>query len=351
MYLKAEGFDTYGTDETNMTLAQWAEVQSGCQLSATYNRHGTYGLNITAGNLSECRIGFGDNLSEVIIGFAFNFHSGIPTGSNDSAMEILDNAGGAVMSVIWGSDGSFLVKRGNKSSGTLIAQTDPSVYGASAFYHFEMRSLVSATVGTCEIRINGVTVLNATGLNNAGTANVEFSQLRLENGSGGAGGAAYAVDDLFILDTTGSYNNDFLGDMAVLEDVPDADGTYTGEWTPSTGSDQYAMIDEIPQDGDTSYDEATAVYDTMSVTFPDIDVSFTGIACVELFHISRKTTAGDGSVQCRADSNGTEVAGDTDALTESYSGYRSVFEEDPDTATVWSVAAANAVEMILERVL
>jgi hypothetical protein len=61
---------------------------------------------------------------------------------------------------------------------------------------------------------------------------------------GNAGGAAY-FDDLAINDTSGAFQNSWIGLGGVTFKKPNGDGATT-EWTPSTGSDHFALVDEVP---------------------------------------------------------------------------------------------------------
>ena len=346
-YLKADGFETYGDLETNMELAQWADINGSAALTAGAGRDGGYALQIGSGATLAVRMTFGKNTTTCIIAFAIKFVASLPASSTACGFSLLDNAGTENASVTWGSDGSILFRRGSRS-GTILAQTAPDVLSVGSWLFFEIKATASQTVGAVEIRVNGVTEASATGLDSVNGSNVEYSQINFNNGASGT--ANYQIDDFFILDDTGPYLNDFLGDRVVLEQVCDADGA-DADWTLSAGVDSYAVIDEIPQDGDTTYAQASIVGDRMGITFPDLPAGYNAVECVELFQISKKTSAGTGSVKMIASSNSVEGDGPDEALTEAYAGYRAIFETDPDTTLPWSVARANAVTAILERTL
>jgi hypothetical protein len=62
-------------------------------------------------------------------------------------------------------------------------------------------------------------------------------------------------DDLYVCDGAGSVNNDFLGPIKVHTLYPSADVVGSKDWTPSTGVDHYALLDENPCTDDTDYVE------------------------------------------------------------------------------------------------
>ena len=68
------------------------------------------------------------------------------------------------------------------------------------------------------------------------------------------------IDDVVVC------NNDFLPipHYAVWMN-PVSDGTHTANWTPSGGSDLYAMVDERPWDGDTTYNTSSIADAKLSV--------------------------------------------------------------------------------------
>ena len=56
--------------------------------------------------------------------------------------------------------------------------------------------------------------------------------------------AANAYDDVYIADTTGSYNNDFLGELTVEHLRPASDDTAQWLGSDANSVDNYALVDE-----------------------------------------------------------------------------------------------------------
>jgi hypothetical protein len=67
------------------------------------------------------------------------------------------------------------------------------------------------------------------------------------------------------------------------------------------------MIDEVPADGDTSYDESGATGDRMGVTFPALDAQVAQVLGVIFVAKTRKTDAGICTVQVSAKSGASEA--------------------------------------------
>src|SRR5690606_21555592 len=107
---------------------------------------------------------------------------------------------------------------------------------ASTLYHVEML-LTFGNPGTVEIRVNGVTVFLDTTQNLSNSIDV----VQIGPQTGGTSLVAFAFDNLFIYDETGTTHNDFLGDRTVFTLFPSAD-TGDADWTLSSGSDGFDLI-------------------------------------------------------------------------------------------------------------
>ena len=345
MYRKGDGFQTYGGDASEMLVAQWASVEG--VLVAGANRDGSGYAFRNGGSNSTNVINIGDEVDVAIPGFAFEFYAGMPTASAAQSFSLQDGSGDEQLTFCFEPDGSIDMRLGDRT-GAIIASTDPDVYDASGYWFLEIKAQADASDGTVELRINNVTRMTYSGGPTVFTGNVEYSRCRWRVESASNSGKDFRICDFRVLDGDTGELNDFLGDCVVYEDVPDEDGA-DADWTPSSGGDMYAMVDDIPEDGDTTYDESSTVSDRMGLNFPDLPSDVATVYNIEFFHISRKTTAGAGSIQVSCLSNGSEEAGGDDALTETYNGWSSSFAADPDTSSPWLKAAAEAATMILER--
>lgn len=70
---------------------------------------------------------------------------------------------------------------------------------------------------------------------------------------------AHKIDDFYLL-SIDAETPDWLGDTAIIVLEPVEDESV--EWTPLTGSDNYAMVDEAPADEDVTYNHTDAVEKT-----------------------------------------------------------------------------------------
>jgi hypothetical protein len=115
-------------------------------------------------------------------------------------------------------------------AGTVISSASGFALTTSSWFYIEFKALFSNTgTGTCEVRINGGTVLTATGLTNAVTANGGMSAYFCCS----AGGPFY-LRDFYVLDTGSGVNTSYLGDINVIELYPDGAGA-NATWATNIG--------------------------------------------------------------------------------------------------------------------
>lgn len=344
MILWADGFDAYGADEAQMADGLWAS--SSGDLVTTPVRTGTHSYHLS-GNTDGRRV-FGGPLVTAGVAAAF-FLGALPASDNTTNCFTFADAGNIPqVTIAIDTTGILSAWRGGPGVGdhynTKLGDTGAPVLTANAWNHVEAKVKIHGSTGTVEVRVNGATVLALSG-QNTGSAG-ETSQVRFD--VNGAFTLGYYLDDLVAWDTSGSLNNDFVGDVKVFTDLPNAD-TADVDWTPLTGSDRYAMIDEVPADGDTSYDESTTAGDKMGVTFPALDAAVAQVLGVILVTKTKKTDAGACTLQVSIDSGGSQDAGAANPITTAYTYRFDVFETDPDTAAPWVPAAAGAAALVLER--
>ena len=107
-----------------------------------------------------------------------------------------------------------------------------------------------------------------------------------------AGNNSYARwDDFYVLKVDGVGLTDFLGTPRVHQLIPNGDGA-SEQWTPSAGSDSYAMVDETPHDSDTTYVEGVTSGHRSSFTLPNLDPAGATAFGVQVDTVAKKT-AGD----------------------------------------------------------
>lgn len=226
--------------------------------------------------------------------------------------------------------------------GTTIASAAGS-FMQNTFYYIEVSATIADAGGTCEVRLNGVTVINYTGdTKNAGTNN-SIDCIGFSSNSNSIG-----VDDFWIADDTGpAPHNTFLGNVRIQTLVPSGAGNST-QFTPSTGAN-YSTVDELPYSSTDYVSSQTAGQkDTYAMT--DIAASPQNIFATQTNLIARKTDAGSIGVRPILRSGGTDYAGSSTYLGVGDVVIRELHPLNPATSTAWTASSVNAIETGMEVV-
>lgn len=345
--LWCDGFDHYGTTTAKMLDGAWADVGASATLS-TNSRTGTYGMRLSTGFQGNLRRVLGGAKTTVGVGAAWYLPS-LPTASNTDSLYSFNDAGNTPqVTIMIGSTGTLSAIRGD-FSGTVLGTTATPVVVANAYQHIECIVFFSQTVGTVEIRVNGVTVLSLSGVDTCYTALVECSQIRF-----GVAGASLGatidkyMDDVFAYDNTGSYNNTFIGDRRVLTLFPDAN-TATADWTAVGAASGYLCIDEAIPNDDTDYITAATVGLVSQFGLQNLPGGISVVNGVVMVERARKTEAGVANTQVAIVSGASTTNGADKPLTEIYTYRQDVFQIDPATAAPFTPSAVDSLQFKVTR--
>lgn len=350
--LWCDGFDHYGVAD-NLTEGAWAELSSNISVSTANSRTGTYHIRDQSSiQQTPFRRVLGGAKTTVGIAGAFYF-SQLPISNGARRLfDFRDNANGIQVSITCQSTGTVAAYRGS-GSGTLLGTSLSTVLTAETYQHIEALVTFSNTVGSIEVRVNGVTVLSLSGIDTVNTANVECSQVAFcgsANGSNVSG--VMDLDDVFCYDDTGSFNNTFFGDRRVLTLFPNAD-TPTADWTIVGAANGYQAINQATPDGDTTYIWAGppgSPDPASQFAISNLPAGISTISGVVVVGMGRKTEAGPADTQWSIVSGSSQSTGVVRQMTEIYTYRQDVFETDPDTAAPFTPSSVDALQIKVERV-
>lgn len=229
---------------------------------------------------------------------------------------------------------------------TTLSQTTSAALTPNTFYYIEFKWTISDSVGTAEVKFNGTTVMNATGLDTRNGGTGVWNSIGFYNGSNNTSLNVY-LDDVVIWDTSGSSNNDFLGPIRVVTILPDGAGN-SSDFTPSAGLN-YQNVDETSTDGDTTYNSETTPGDHDTYTFGAVGVTGT-VRGVQTNLMVRSDGAGAETIRPKIRIGTTDYNGTTVGISTSYTDSREVFQTSPATATAWTVTEIDGAEFGIELV-
>ncbi len=271
-----------------------------------------------------------------IVGMAIKFGTSFPDNKEILVIGSGDSSPYYNFSIKVTSDGKFSACGGG---GSLLATTADPVLAADTWHYLEAKVVCHDTAGSYEIRIDGQTVLSGSNVDTRGTDDSRFVMFQLRH-------YYQCIDDIYICDTDGSTNNDFLGQVVIEGILPSADGD-SSDWTPASGTDNSAMVDDIPPDDETSYvesntEDAEDLYDYADLatitTEPIVGVQVNTDVRMNEF-------PGDIDLYQSVKSGGTTSDGPpTNIATEDYEVATRILETDPNTSSAWTVSGVNGTQ-------
>lgn len=225
---------------------------------------------------------------------------------------------------------------GSSSAGALVP-------GAYAFVEVKATSS-AASAGAIEVRVNGVPVLSVQGArtNATGSSVEQISGVLLGNGAGAAGTTYYC--NLYICDTLGGINNDYLGQVVIESLQPQADGHYR-EFTPRFAGAHYQQLNGLTTGG---YVSSSAVgardtygFGTMGGSLLESGAALYG---VQITDVSLIDTAGARAIAHMARHGISEQVSASFTLGTAKGYHSTIQETDPATGAAWTLAGLNATE-------
>lgn len=269
----------------------------------------------------------------------------------NSIIQLQENGGPS--HVVFGYTNNYELCAYNNNK-TVRYGTGP-VLTQGSWHQFVAKVFISDTVGTIEVRMDGIAtpILNLTGLDTKNGGSGVISRITIGETFGvtqGPAGTTFRIMDLAVWDNDGNSPSDWVGDVRVDDYTPSGAGSST-QWTPLSGTN-YSNVDEAAADYDTTY-----VYTTTNGyidLYPTADITHNppNIYSVSANVVAKKVDAGTAQLKTKLVSGATTSTGTAETLTMgTYLRYYTHYGANPDTATAWTVATVNAVEVGFESVL
>jgi hypothetical protein len=278
-----------------------------------------------------------------IIGFAFRC-SALPATSK-TILGLVDT-GTLQVDVCLNTDGTLSVRR--NGSTVLTNGTSSFALTANIYAYIEFKCTIADSIGasTCQVRVDGdIKITVATGQDTKHSANATANQILVAGAQTTTNPSAlWDVEDLYICDGQGSVNNDFLGDCRVDALLPNADGS-NSQFTPSTGSDHYTLVDDSAPNDDTDYLSSNTSGHKDTWAFANLTaLTSPSLKGVQLNLTAKKDDAGTRLLKPVVKSGSTTSSGSSQGIGTDYRQFAQIYETDPDTSAAWTEAGVNAAE-------
>lgn len=285
-------------------------------------------------------------------GAEFNFHvkwnPGVASGA-DVICEFFNNSGAdRVCSLRMTAARAIALYN---SANTLVATSAAGVFNVGQLQRLTLSIDTIGNSSTVVVNVNGVQVISQGSVDTSITATtVDLIRLRGPDSTVHSGTWSWA--ELFVCDGSGTQNNALLADWRMVVLDPTAD-TATEDFTRSTGSDSFALVDDTTtgdDDGDGTYLESSTAGHKTRMGYEDLAGTVTAVYAVALVTSLRKTDSGARTMRGHIFSDATEAVGATIDPGQSYQTQVDLFNVDPDGDVAWTPAAVNALQAGVEIV-
>lgn len=352
----------YGSTTSYMLNGIWAETQSGSSGGTTALANdpdpnigsagrvlSTFGGNVNASNGHSFARIVNPSGAQATTGVGFRlWMSSLPQGNSANGNAIVRFRTSANADIIYfqvqadGSIGAY------DSANTLLGSTDPATT-ANAFQHVEIKVLRHASAGTAEVRVNGAVVLDldtlALGANDIGIITIGSRPRTTSQAT-----PTNYWKDFVLWDGSGSEGNDFQGSVAVHDLYTDADIDLN--WTPSTGSTGWDLLDKTTPDDTTYIQAGDPAPDPAKMSLTNLPDDVTSVRALIPINRSIKTDGGDCNLQVGITPNDTNWDDGADRpITTAFTYWWDVSHLSPATSAPWTPAEVNSAYVRVDRTL
>jgi len=200
--------------------------------------------------------------------------------------------------------------------------------------------------GRLRILVDGLVVLDFTGDTRNSTVEDKIGSFHLGTFNSGLDsviGQQVQFDDLAVNDISGSVNNSWIGSGGIVSLTPNGD-TADKNFGRSAGSDNFALVDEIPSDNDTTYVEDGIVAERDLYDFTN--QTGKSVSAVQLIIDAKSVSGSAGKLTPNLKSGATLNSGAT--VYPGSGAYQQILgaihNVDPNTGQPWTLAALNALQ-------
>lgn len=233
------------------------------------------------------------------------------------------------------SDGSIRLYRTNSYQGTttLLATSAAGLIQDSVEFTFDLEYFCDDSVGRLLLNINGAQAINFSGDTKQGsTALIDFF------GFGPNNTCPFTVSHVWWRDDDVS-----LGPCRISTCLPTSDGG-TLNWTPSTGTSHYAVVDEA-QVSTADYLSASTVGNRDILGLADLPVTPATIHQIQVKAWAQKTDVASREINLGVGSGATVSDGTGIALSTTNTLISRTLTQDPNTSAAWGKSAIDALTL------
>jgi len=337
--LIADGFDFYAnTTDFTYVGSPWASPANA--LSAT-TPYGTGQSADISNMLSTPMISNQFATNEATIYLTFDVYPQSPfTGTNVQGFcATLSDVANNQVTLHWAQDGNFYVRSG-AYNGTIIAGPWAHGMAPTSWCNWQAQVVINNTTGSVILRKNNnpSNDISFTGLNTRGGSTNNYAN-KVTIGYVGYG--SY-IDNIFCNSASGAAPTSWPGQVRAVQLMPNAD-TATKAMTPSTGTANYSMVNELIENGDTNYVFGSVAGNVDLYSITPLATVPAAIVAVATKNLMRKSDTGARTATTEIKSGSLVQDQATINLATTYQWQTVYFPTDPNTGAAWTFAGVNAL--------
>jgi hypothetical protein len=329
------------------TLAQWARVYNASSASGffpvvpgAYGRNGRIALRLASGATYIGRSGFSPGNATGIFEIDFKIQD-----APVSASPLLSLVDGSTVQVALEINASrqFEVYRNSGGSKVLLATLTTYTVPLNTHIHVGFKAAIDNS-GSFSLQVweDGAITPTATLTGSGDTqasASAQWNAFRL-----GKVGTTTDFSNFVLMDGSGARLNDFLGPVDVYHRIGDpSQAASLNDWSPSTGTNRQALIDDTTPNDDADYVFETGAGRYQSTYVKPVQDPDREILGLGLFLAVKKPGSGSPTIAPVVRQGSTNTVGASRAPDATYTYQFEPYSQMPD-GSVMSAAAVDALQ-------
>lgn len=326
-----EGFDHISTDQM---FRKWTSVTGSGQIlgpgrfaGACWNFNSVNGPNNNFIYMDMPTVG------TFYFGLAFSMEYGDGSGPTI----VLGDGNSTQIDVRFNADASISVTR----NGTVLDTTPAGTFTFKFFHYLEMKVVISDTDGEIILKVDGQTHISRSSLDTQNTLHPYITRFRLQPFPN-QGAYNIKFDDIYFLDALGTTNNNFLGEVRVQTNYPNANGD-VNNFTSYGASNNWQCVNQIISDDDATYSASGHIGDKDLYRIQPFN--FTGaIFGVQASITYRKDDVGVRTIAPLVRIGTTDFEGNQFVCGSDYKIASKIWETNPFDDSSWTISGVNNAE-------
>lgn len=241
-------------------------------------------------------------------------------------------------------DGTDVVcLRANPGAFTIATAADVVTPGAWHYIEWKFKIAEEADGGFIEVKLDGNEIIPFTAADTNNALTLAFEELVMQTLASTTGTQFVAYDDIYVVDTSVSPHNNYLGPVRVRSLPPDGDQTKDWDITDMGSGDNYEQVDENGAD-DADYVETDRNADRDRYTVTDTVEPDEVVAVKVEAEVINETGGFPSLVLELVSGASTETADEIITNTTAYDLITMIVEDDPQGGA-WTITDVDALRV------